>query len=153
MEDRARRELFDRWADTYDQSVSGPDGSFPFTGYEEVHSMIVREATAERGMTVLDVGVGVRHELPGLGLVVEGEVEAMQVRDEPAETLGIIASRIKDEAAVKAAIAALHETMADADFFRQPGDRIAQEQQRLKSLEGELATAYERWETLESLAE
>ena len=54
---------------------------------------------------------------------------------------------------LEAAIAALHETMADADFFRQPGDRIAQEQQRLKSLEGELATAYERWETLESLAE
>ena len=54
---------------------------------------------------------------------------------------------------LEAAIAAMHETMADADYFRQPGDRIAQEQQRLKSLEGELATAYKRWETLESLAE
>ena len=43
--------------------------------------------------------------------------------------------------------------MADPDFFRRPGDQIAQEQRRLKSIEGELANAYQRWEALESLAE
>lgn len=58
MEEHARRRLFDRWADSYDQSVSGPDDSFPFAGYEEVHSLIVREAQPEPGMTVLDVGIG-----------------------------------------------------------------------------------------------
>ncbi len=58
MTDGSRRELFDQWADSYDQSVGGPDESFPFAGYQEVHSLIVREAEAEPGMTVLDVGIG-----------------------------------------------------------------------------------------------
>ncbi len=53
---------------------------------------------------------------------------------------------------LEADIAALHETMAQADFYRQPGDRIATEQERLRSLESQLAAAYKRWEELEQLS-
>jgi ATP-binding cassette subfamily F protein uup len=48
-------------------------------------------------------------------------------------------------------IAALHDAMAQPDFYQQPGERIAEESARLKSLEERLAAAYERWETLEAL--
>lgn len=46
----------------------------------------------------------------------------------------------------------LHNEMAQPAFYQQPGERIAQEQTRLKSLEAELAVVYERWEALEQLA-
>ncbi len=47
-------------------------------------------------------------------------------------------------------IAALHEAMAQPNFYQQPGDRLAAEQSRLKDLTAQLASAYERWEELES---
>ena len=50
---------------------------------------------------------------------------------------------------VDAEIAALHSAMADPQFYRQPGTQIAAEQARLKQLEEQLATAYQRWEELE----
>ncbi|REK07223.1 MAG: ATP-binding cassette domain-containing protein [Planctomycetota bacterium] len=50
-------------------------------------------------------------------------------------------------------VAALHEAMAQPEFFRQSKDRIAEETARLKSLEDELAAAYARWEELDELAE
>jgi ATP-binding cassette subfamily F protein uup len=46
-------------------------------------------------------------------------------------------------------IAQLHQAMAHAEFYQQSGDVIAREQARLKTLEGRLTTAYERWEALE----
>ncbi len=46
-------------------------------------------------------------------------------------------------------IAALHEAMAQPEFYAQPGDNIAAEQSRLKRLDEQLASAYERWEDLE----
>jgi ATP-binding cassette subfamily F protein uup len=50
---------------------------------------------------------------------------------------------------LEAEIATLHQAMAQGDFYRQPGERIASEQERLRGLESRLATAYERWEELE----
>ena len=47
---------------------------------------------------------------------------------------------------------ALHETMADPAFYRRDGDAIADARARLDALEQVLANAYERWETLETLA-
>lgn len=47
-------------------------------------------------------------------------------------------------------IAQMHEAMADADFYRREPNLIAQDQSALESLTSELATAYERWEELES---
>lgn len=44
----------------------------------------------------------------------------------------------------------LHEQMARADFYQQPGERIAQETARLEELEADLAAAYARWEELEA---
>jgi len=54
---------------------------------------------------------------------------------------------------LEAEIHALHADMAQPAFYQQPGDRIAQENARLKGLEEQLAAAYQRWEELEQLAE
>ena len=52
----------------------------------------------------------------------------------------------------EAAIADLHRVMSEASFYQQPGAHIAAEQARLKELEGQLASCYQRWEELEPLA-
>ena len=49
-------------------------------------------------------------------------------------------------------IAEIHSAMAAPEFYQQPGDVLAQKQNELKILEAELATAYQRWEELESIA-
>ncbi len=50
-------------------------------------------------------------------------------------------------------VAALHEEMAQPEFYRQSKERIAEETARCKALEDELAGAYQRWEELDGLAE
>jgi ATP-binding cassette subfamily F protein uup len=50
-----------------------------------------------------------------------------------------------------AEIAALHQQMAEPQFYQQPGPQIAAEQARLRQLECDLAAAYQRWEALEQL--
>ena len=50
-------------------------------------------------------------------------------------------------------IARLYETMADAGFYKQADDVVAQETARVKECEDKLAAAYARWEELEALAE
>ncbi|MFM7207356.1 MAG: ATP-binding cassette domain-containing protein [Planctomycetaceae bacterium] len=47
-------------------------------------------------------------------------------------------------------IASLHAAMAEADYYRQPGDVLAGDQVRLRDLESRLAAAYARWEALEA---
>ena len=49
----------------------------------------------------------------------------------------------------EAEIAAAHAVMAAADYYRQPGDVLARDQARLHDLEARLATAFNRWNTLE----
>ena len=39
--------------------------------------------------------------------------------------------------------------MTAADYYRQPGDVLARDQARLHDLEARLATAFNRWNTLE----
>jgi ATP-binding cassette subfamily F protein uup len=46
--------------------------------------------------------------------------------------------------------AELHERLADPAFYQQPGPEIAKVTGRVESLQQELQTAYERWESLES---
>ncbi len=46
-------------------------------------------------------------------------------------------------------IGELHQEMAQAEFYRQAGERIAQQQSHLAGLEAELAQAYGRWEALD----
>jgi ATP-binding cassette subfamily F protein uup len=53
---------------------------------------------------------------------------------------------------LEAARADLHDAMADPSFYRQDGGAIADAKARLEAIEGELASAYERWEALEGLA-
>ena len=50
-------------------------------------------------------------------------------------------------------IGTLHLSMAQEEFYRQPGKRISEEQTRLKELEARLVTAYQRWEQLERYAD
>ena len=50
-------------------------------------------------------------------------------------------------------MAGLYETMADAEFYKQPDDVVAQETARAKECEEKMAAAYARWEELEALAE
>ena len=50
-------------------------------------------------------------------------------------------------------VAAIHAEMSQGEYFRQSGERIAEETARLKQLESQLANAYQRWEELEQLAE
>jgi ATP-binding cassette subfamily F protein uup len=54
---------------------------------------------------------------------------------------------------LEAEIAALHDTMAQPDFYRQPGEQIAAAKARLSELETQLTAAYHRWEELSELAE
>jgi ATP-binding cassette subfamily F protein uup len=50
---------------------------------------------------------------------------------------------------LETAQAALHEEMAQPEFYKLPGDRIAVKQQELKALDERHATAFARWEELE----
>jgi ATP-binding cassette subfamily F protein uup len=47
-------------------------------------------------------------------------------------------------------IAALHATMAEPGYYKQPGDLLARDQARLCELESRLAEAFARWESLDA---
>lgn len=49
-------------------------------------------------------------------------------------------------------IAEIHETIAHPSFYKQDGDKIAAEQNRLKELQQKLDDSYLRWEELEAIA-
>ncbi|MEX2112021.1 MAG: ATP-binding cassette domain-containing protein [Pirellulales bacterium] len=50
-------------------------------------------------------------------------------------------------------VAALHDSMAQPDFYKRPGEEISQQQARLKEIEASLAITYGRWHELEQFAE
>jgi len=54
---------------------------------------------------------------------------------------------------LEGAIRALHEAMAQPDYYQHPSEHIAQGQADLKRFDAELAAAYKRWEALEPLEE
>jgi ATP-binding cassette subfamily F protein uup len=54
---------------------------------------------------------------------------------------------------LEAELAALHARMAEPAFYREQGEAVAAAAARLQQLEGELETAYARWEELAELAE
>jgi len=54
---------------------------------------------------------------------------------------------------LEAELAELHQEMAAPDFFKRPGDLIAQTRVRITSLERSIADSYRRWEQLEAMAE
>ena len=60
MDGGDRRNLFDRWAPNYDESVQTLAGaeSFPFAGYERVLDAICDRCSAGAGMRVLELGTG-----------------------------------------------------------------------------------------------
>jgi putative AdoMet-dependent methyltransferase len=52
------KELFDAWADNYDQLLDGGNASISFEGYEDVLAETVIQAQVVPGMRVLDLGTG-----------------------------------------------------------------------------------------------
>ena len=50
---------------------------------------------------------------------------------------------------LEAEVAALHELMGDASFYRRSAEEIASTQKSLQELEARVATAYSRWQKLE----
>ena len=76
-------------------------------------------------------------------------------RDEPRRLtyneqreLSLLPGRIES---LEREISAVHETIGNPEFYRQPGETIARETARLKELESQLAAAFARWEELESV--
>jgi putative AdoMet-dependent methyltransferase len=57
QDEEGRRQLFDRWAGSYDANVAASK-AFPFAGYDGVLDRIVERASPRPGMTVLDLGTG-----------------------------------------------------------------------------------------------
>lgn len=53
-----REELFNDWADSYDDLTDSPEHPFPHGGYEQVLDEVVKQAGAARGQAVLDLGTG-----------------------------------------------------------------------------------------------
>lgn len=51
---------------------------------------------------------------------------------------------------LEAQIAAMHAEMADPQFYKRPGDQLAETQSELETLQSELAACYARWESLEA---
>ena len=56
MYNNPRSEIFDSWSEDYDQDVHS--GEFPFEGYSQVLATVLREASLEPGMAVLELGPG-----------------------------------------------------------------------------------------------
>jgi ATP-binding cassette subfamily F protein uup len=54
--------------------------------------------------------------------------------------------------ALEAEQAELHKLMGEADFYRQPGDKIAATMERLETVKRELEACYQRWQSLETVA-
>ncbi|MDH4162144.1 MAG: ATP-binding cassette domain-containing protein [Nitrospirota bacterium] len=52
---------------------------------------------------------------------------------------------------MEAEVEKLHATMADPNFYRESGNKVASTTTRLENVEKELAAAYKRWEELEAL--
>jgi len=52
-----RRDLFDAWARTYDDTIR-PSDAFPFAGYETILDRIANECRPLSGRRLLDVGIG-----------------------------------------------------------------------------------------------
>ncbi|MBG0790771.1 MAG: ATP-binding cassette domain-containing protein [Desulfovibrionaceae bacterium] len=51
---------------------------------------------------------------------------------------------------LEADLSAVQEKMADPEYFKRPPEEMAEDQNRLESLESELESAYETWEQLET---
>ena len=58
MSGRRTPEMFDRWADTYDDIIETWSDSFPFKGYHRLLDRILEIACPVPSMRILDVGIG-----------------------------------------------------------------------------------------------
>ncbi len=51
------REIFDKWAEGYDESIERED-SFPFAGYKKAQELIKNIVNMKEGLKILDIGIG-----------------------------------------------------------------------------------------------
>lgn len=56
MPENSRLQIFERWAERYDQSVQADEGIF--ASYDLVLAEVVRSAKADTGMRILELGIG-----------------------------------------------------------------------------------------------
>ncbi|MDF1538379.1 MAG: class I SAM-dependent methyltransferase [Candidatus Thorarchaeota archaeon] len=58
MDGERTPDMFDQWASTYDDIIAAYSDSFPFVGYDSILDRIVELANPQKGMKILDVGIG-----------------------------------------------------------------------------------------------
>lgn len=60
---RSEQQLFDSWAESYDQAVAQSDEShaYPFAGYHKTLDIIYHRLLAQKARTILDIGFGTAH--------------------------------------------------------------------------------------------
>jgi len=66
---------FEKWAGNYDASIAASLHTFPFIGYYEVLSAIVSLVEPEKGMEIMDIGIGtglLSEELCRRGCIIYG---------------------------------------------------------------------------------
>jgi len=83
MADEKRSDIFDRWAESYDEVVPNSSG-FPFEGYEDVLDEVIRRAGVLPGKRVLDLGSGTGN-LTGRILRAGGEAWALDFSEKMLE--------------------------------------------------------------------
>ena len=70
-----REQLFDDWAESYDEVTESPQHPFPHGGYDQVLGEVVKRAAGTPGQLVLDLGIGTGKlavKLAGLGCSIWG---------------------------------------------------------------------------------
>lgn len=96
-----RKELFDAWAESYDESLVDAAG-FPFEGYTELLAGVVGGSGVEKGSRVLDIGTGtgaLAERFAALGchvlgvdaseaMLVQARLKVPEVQFAPLELLG-----------------------------------------------------------------
>ncbi len=86
---------------------------------------------------------------PAAQAAITAAASSRRLRYKEQQELASLPLRIEQ---LEAAVNDLHERMAQPEFYKQPGEIIAQTQTQLKDIEAELAVAYARWEELEQHA-
>ncbi len=85
-------------------------------------------------------------ESPAVSEQPDREIRKRRLSYKEQQELAALPARIEQ---LETDVSDLHQTMAEPEFYRQPGDQIARTKSLLDDLESQLGAAYERWEILE----
>lgn len=120
--------------------VFEPDGVNEYVGgYDQWQASVARRKEAEKKSAQESTTKATASEK-----VVKREVKLSYKEKRELEALPAKIESLEGQ------IATMHVTMAQADYYQQPGDKIAADAESLKAWQQELEAAYARWEELES---